>query len=74
MNAKKTLLNPDRVKAINDVAHWLTEILVDNGFFRSCLNCSEWNKDLDLCFKFKVKPPTKVIVTGCEHHSDVIPF
>jgi len=74
MNAKKTLLNPDRIKAISDLSYCFVEMLVDHGFFRSCLNCSEWNKKEDKCNKFKCLPPPEVIVTGCEHHSDIIPF
>jgi len=26
------------------------------------------------CMKFDVLPPPEVIVTGCEHHEDMIPF
>jgi hypothetical protein len=66
MDAKQTLLNPDRIKACNDLAHWFKDVLVDNGFFRNCLNCEFWNKEKDECKKFKVRPPTEIIVTGCK--------
>jgi len=27
-----------------------------------------------MCMKFNMLPPPDVIVTGCEHHDDMIPF
>lgn len=38
---------------------------------RSCLKCMNWENEM--CKKFKQRPPTKVIIEGCEHH-DFIPF
>jgi hypothetical protein len=26
------------------------------------------------CMKFDILPPPEVILTGCEHHEDMIPF
>jgi hypothetical protein len=52
----------------------LSEYLMDNGYFRNCLNCKEWNEVSELCTKYLQRPPAKVIVTGCSEHSDLIPF
>lgn len=40
---------------------------------RSCLQCMHWKELKEICEKFNVRPPAKVIVNGCEHH-DFIPF
>jgi hypothetical protein len=43
---------------------------------QNCTNCFHFNKtaDADTCTLFKLKPPARVIVTGCEKHDWEIPF
>lgn len=57
---------------------WATKLLVDHlidmGLFRNCLNCGEWNEKTEICKKYNLRPPVTIIVTGCENHSDLIPF
>lgn len=60
----------DRVGLI----HKLMDYLIDGGYFRNCVNCSEWKEKEKICGKFNILPPPDVIVTGCLHHSDIIPF
>ena len=40
----------------------------------TCLNCEYWDHDLAQCGKFEARPPAEVVVIGCEHWLDVIPF
>jgi uncharacterized protein YlaI len=45
----------------------------------NCFECDHWieegtEKTKQTCGKFKMRPPTKVIVSGCEYFSEKIPF
>lgn len=47
--------------------------------FKTCLNCKHFNEQLELCNKFKSRPPARVIAFGCPAHEDIddledIPF
>lgn len=48
--------------------------MMDEGWFRTCLNCQSFDEYKEWCMRWKAKPPAKVIAIGCEDHSDVIPF
>lgn len=63
-----------REKLLNELGISFVELMVREGWFRSCLNCEFWQDKEEVCRKWKVRPPAKVIVTGCEDHSDEIPF
>jgi hypothetical protein len=70
----KSMLQHDcREHALKNLATILSQYMFDMGWFNSCLNCCDWNNNTEMCMKFKQRPPAKVIVSGCEHHSD-IPF
>lgn len=56
------------------LADLIVERLADAGVFQNCTNCREWNKEQELCNKFKQRPPAHIIVKGCSEHSDNIPF
>lgn len=60
----------DRVGLI----HKLIDHLIDGGYFRNCVNCAEWKEKENICGLYNRLPPPNVIVTGCLHHSDIIPF
>ncbi len=62
------------MKSQSKLTNELIDLLIDHGYFRNCLNCKCWNEINDMCAQFNCRPPTKVIVSGCEMHSDVIPF
>lgn len=55
----------------------LFEAFIDSckaqGYFRNCTDCFNWNEKNDKCNKFNVKPPTRVLVKGCEEYEE-IPF
>lgn len=71
---EKGKLDIDRMGSL----HKLAKAFHDLGFFRNCLNCDQWQKNYTTkeqrCGKFQAMPPPEVLVVGCEHHSDLIPF
>ena len=44
--------------------------------YRNCLNCEHWKYTDDLCGLYGAKPPTEILVYGCDSHKDDqdIPF
>lgn len=72
--AEEVLRITSRQDALNKLALSFTEWLIDNGYFTTCINCEHWKAKEEICGKFNQRPPAKIIVTGCEEHSDNIPF
>lgn len=74
------LRTTERVKLLDGLATGIVEWGLDQGLFRSCLNCSHWtgenpvNVPAENCGLHRARPPARVIVTGCDDHSDIIPF
>ena len=52
----------------------LQNSLIKSDSITTCTNCEEWDKDKQLCNKYKVLPPAEVIVTGCPEWMFTIPF
>lgn len=52
----------------------IAETLIECGLLRTCLNCDNWITGNETCSLAGKRPPAKVIVTGCEKHTDIIPF
>ena len=78
-DAERILSDTMRKDPMNKLALILANELYEMGMFKSCCNCEHWlegppDNRLQICGKFKVRPPTNVIVSGCESHSDNIPF
>lgn len=72
-------LDQVRVHAMNKLAQALVESAMHGGLLRSCLNCEFWNEGPETCNfnhpdMYKKRPPAKVIVVGCQYHTDNIPF
>jgi len=40
--------------------------------YQSCLNCFFFNEKEELCNKYKMRPPARIIAFGCPDYSDVI--
>lgn len=55
----------------DDIHERFTAMLEDH--FRNCTECANWNDKKDICQKYNVKPPTKILVKGCEEF-ELIPF
>ena len=78
-DAERILSDTSRKDALNRLSLMLSEMLFEKGFFTTCCNCEHWiegppdNKQ-QICGLYKIRPPTKIIVAGCESHSDNIPF
>lgn len=72
-SAAEALRLNNRHDLLNILGLNFTNYLYEQGWFTTCLNCHYWNKEQDLCGKFNQRPPAKIIVSGCEEHTD-IPF
>jgi len=44
------------------------------GIWQSCLNCSNFEPDSEVCKLFKQRPPAYIVVSGCKDHIGDIPF
>jgi hypothetical protein len=70
----------ERQKLLDGLSLGIVEWALDQGLFRSCLNCEHWTGETpqyeppEHCRKFRARPPARIIVTGCDEHSDNIPF
>lgn len=65
----------DRKGQLTKLGFRIFDWLDDAGLFRNCLTCAHWIEDENpMCGKYKMRPPTKIIVSGCEDHTDNIPF
>jgi hypothetical protein len=75
----KQLQTNDRVALLDQLAKGLVEQWKDMGYFQTCLNCSYFqqnpaNEYEYRCDKFNSVPPPRILIVGCESHSDNIPF
>ncbi len=54
----------------------LTSLKLHFGEYQNCLNCDWWRAEpgAGQCGKFKATPPPEVIIKGCPHWEDLIPF
>ena len=79
------LRTTERVRLLDGLATGIVEWALDQGLFRSCLNCEHWNGEQapgvtlnyppETCRKHgNQRPPARIIVTGCDDHSDNIPY
>lgn len=65
-----------------DIAIKFQEDVLFFGVWQSCLNCHHWSENakakpkepLNICNKFKVQPPLKVIVVSCPEWLPHVPF
>lgn len=78
-DAERILTDTVRKDAMNKLALILAGHMDEMGMFKSCYNCEYWiegppNNKQQICGLYKLRPPTKIIVCGCESHSDNIPF
>jgi hypothetical protein len=69
----------DRKGQLSKLAHSLMDWLDDAGYHRTCLTCESWiegptDNRQQLCGKYKMRPPTKIIISGCPDHTDLIPY
>lgn len=56
------------------VAQRIATLMDQEKVFRNCTNCEHWRHTEERCGKWNARPPATVIVTGCDDHSDEIPF
>jgi len=55
----------------NELCKELIKILDTN--LKSCINCTQFNHETEVCNKFNARPPAKVIARGCPDwiHSEI---
>ena len=70
----QVLQGTTRYNALDALARKLADSWYDANLFKSCINCDHWQDDKQLCGLYSMLPPAKVIVTGCDKHTDLIPF
>lgn len=71
----------ERQKLLDGLSLAMVEWGLDQGLFRSCLNCTHWTGETpqygeppESCRLYRARPPARIIVTGCDEHTDFIPF
>lgn len=69
-----TIDRKSREATLKSLVQLMVDRMMDEGWFRTCLNCEHFDEPKEWCKVWKAKPPAKVIVIGCEEHSDTIPF
>ncbi len=76
-------MNEDSIKSKEDVIKGfvtkvLDIVLEDPSIFDvltlNCISCRYFNKETDVCGVYKQRPPARIIVRGCDQHSEVMPF
>ena len=77
--AERILSDTTRKDAMSKLALILANYMDEMGMFKSCYNCEHWLEGppydrLQICGKHKMRPPTRIIVSGCDDHSDNLPF
>lgn len=70
---KKLLASSSRDEILDTLARIMFRRMIDEGWFRSCLNCRHWGAGNEICALVGRRPPATVIVSGCEQHSDTDP-
>ncbi len=84
-DAERILTDTLRKDAMNKLALILAGYMDEMGMFKTCLNCEHWiegtqvetllpPESRQMCKLYGARPPTKIIVCGCESHSDNIPY
>lgn len=64
----------------SEIAQALHSILIASGVLHTCTNCRHWHDmgavppHSEACTKFDQRPPATVIVEGCGHWEQDIPF
>lgn len=62
-----------RIGDIHKLAMFIIDKLENEGYLDNCTTCMFWNEKKEICDKFKERPPTNIIIHGCEYH-ETIPF
>ena len=63
-----------RANPVAAIAEDLGTYLWRKGYGRNCVNCDNWKSKEQQCGLWNALPPAEVIVTGCEKHTDLVPF
>jgi len=60
---------------LNKLHQRISALLEEARFDHSCLNCEYFNEPTELCEAHgNVRPPARVLVSGCATHCPKVPF
>lgn len=64
-----------QLKELDKAAYLVHVRFIELGYYPTCTNCMNFGKTDEVCSKFGVRPPAKVIAISCGDHWDMdIPF
>lgn len=72
MHSKSVMPMVDIEKRNHEIK--LQNHLILSGQFPTCTQCEAWDNDTETCKQYNMRPPAKVIVTGCVTFEHEIPF
>jgi len=82
-------MNSDRMQKAKAERKRLQLVVIEEAQWQTCLNCLHWTQRTTIveqqdgtfitsndeyCGKFNGTPPPRIIVNGCDHHENDIPF
>lgn len=65
-------MSSELAKLVGELREIITKL--EDVVDKNCLNCEHWNETYEVCRKANAKPPTRIIIRGCEQFSSDIPF
>ena len=75
LDLKKMLVVTDEKRKFNNELSNFQREVIHSLMWNSCINCGNFNKQLEKCNKFNARPPAEIIVVGCgEYIIDVVPL
>lgn len=67
-------MNAERIDSFHKLMIEAAEKIADCGVFRSCLDCGNFDEPTEICKLVDQRPPARIIVHGCEQHTNLLPF
>jgi len=56
---------PINVALRSELLKLFNQALVEADALKTCITCSEFTEETEICKKFKARPPARVIAFGC---------
>ena len=75
MKQDKPMTIGQMIRTMDPAVQALHSYALEVGLVRGCWNCDNMNRDTNVCQKYKVQPPVRVITFSCgADWVDRIPF
>jgi len=65
MQQEKPMTFAQKLRTMDPAIQALHSYALEFGLVRSCWSCDNMNRDTNVCQKFKVQPPVRVITFSC---------